>query len=90
MLESTLLSVSTEAIVLTLLLSLPSIIVASVVGVLVSLIQALTQVQEQTLAFAVKLITIGGVLYFSANWIGTELVLYTEQIFSHFSRLSKS
>jgi flagellar biosynthetic protein FliQ len=44
------------AILLVLLLSMPPIIVATVVGVLVSLIQALTQIQEQTLAFVPKII----------------------------------
>ena len=38
------------------------IVVATVIGILVSLIQALTQIQEQTLSFAIKLIAISGTL----------------------------
>ena len=47
-----------QAMLLVLWLSLPPIVVASVVGILFSLIQALTQIQEQTLSFGVKLIAV--------------------------------
>ena len=47
-----------HAMYLTLWLSLPPIVVASVVGVLFSLFQALTQIQEQTLTFVPKLIVV--------------------------------
>ncbi len=43
---------------LVMLLSLPPILVASVVGIGISLLQALTQVQEQTVSFAIKLIAV--------------------------------
>jgi flagellar biosynthesis protein FliQ len=46
------------AMLLVLILSMPPIIVATVIGVLVSLIQALTQIQEQTLVFVPKIIAV--------------------------------
>ena len=49
--------------------------------VLVSLLQALTQIQEQTLSFAVKLIAVTVVLLISARWLGAELFNYTLGIF---------
>ena len=67
----------TKALYLTLWLSLPPIIVASVVGTLFSLLQALTQVQEQTLSFAVKLIAVMATLAMTAGWVGAELFNYT-------------
>ncbi len=67
----------TKALYLTLWLSLPPIIVASVVGTLFSLFQALTQVQEQTLSFAVKLIAVMATLALTAGWVGAELFNYT-------------
>lgn len=66
----------TQALYLTLWLSLPTIVVAAVVGTAVSLLQALTQVQEQTLSFAIKLIAVGLVLALSARWMGGELCNY--------------
>ena len=74
-------------LVLVLRLSLLPILVATVIGILVSLIQALTQIQEQTLGFAVKLIAISLTLLACASWLGSSLLLYTQDIFSHFPLL---
>lgn len=78
-----------QALTLVLVLSMPPIIVATVVGVLVSLVQALTQVQEQTLGFAVKLIVVTIVLLFTAGWVGAEMYKYTVQIFETFPTLKR-
>jgi len=74
----------TKALYLVLWLSLPPIIVASVVGTLFSLFQALTQIQEQTLSFAIKLIAVMATLALSARWIGGEIYNYTLSIFEFF------
>ena len=74
-------------LLLVLRLSLIPILVATVIGVLVSLLQALTQIQEQTLGFAVKLIAISLTLLVCASWIGSTLLLYTQDIFTHFALL---
>jgi type III secretion protein S len=76
-----LISFLTKALYLVLWLSLPPIIVASVVGTLFSLFQALTQIQEQTLSFAVKLIAVMAALALTARWMGGELYNYTLSIF---------
>ncbi len=76
-----------QALWLTLLLSLPTILVAAIVGTLFSLIQALTQIQEQTLSFAVKLIAVGLTLFLTAGWLGGELMNYTLSIFDGFYRV---
>ena len=59
----------------------------SLIPILVSLLQALTQIQEQTLGFAVKLIAISLTLLACASWIGSSLLLYTQDIFTHFALL---
>jgi type III secretion HrpO family protein len=74
-------------LLLVLRLSLIPIAVATVIGILVSLLQALTQIQEQTLGFAVKLIAISLTLLACASWMGSSLLLYTQDIFTHFARL---
>ena len=68
-------------------LSLIPIAVATVIGILVSLLQALTQIQEQTLGFAVKLIAISITLLVCASWMGSSLLLYTQDIFNNFALL---
>ncbi len=76
-----------QALYLTLILSMPTILVAAIVGTLFSLLQALTQIQEQTLSFAVKLIAVGVTLYLTAGWVGGELMNYTLTVFSSFHRV---
>jgi type III secretion protein S len=73
-----------HGLMLTLWLSLPPILVASVVGTLFSLVQALTQIQEQTLSFAVKLVAVGVTLFLTARWIGGEIYNYTIALFDNF------
>ena len=73
-----------KAMYLVLLLSLPPIVVASVVGVLLSLVQAITQLQEQTLTFGVKLVVVVLTIFLMQGWIGAELLRYSTDIFSRF------
>ncbi len=72
-----------QALVLSLVLSLPVVLVASCVGLLFSLFQALTQIQDQTLSFAVKLVFIMAVLYLTTDWIGSKLYQYALMIYNN-------
>jgi len=81
MTEADVATLTSDALMLTLILSMPPIIVATVVGLMVSLLQALTQIQEQTLSFAVKLICVSVVILLTAHWVGGELYRYTLRIF---------
>lgn len=78
----------TEAMVLVMLLSMPPIIVASVVGIFVSLLQALTQIQEQTLSFAIKLIAVALTIAAMAGWLGNEILNYTLRLFNEFPSMT--
>lgn len=78
----------TEAMILVMLLSMPPIIVASVVGVLISLIQALTQIQEQTLSFAIKLIAVAATIAAMSGWLGSEILNYTLKLFNDFPSMT--
>jgi len=79
--EATVIEYTVQAAMLMLLLSMAPIIVAVLIGLLVSLFQALTQIQEQTLSFAVKLIAVSVTLLLSMSWIGGELYNYALSIF---------
>lgn len=65
-----------RAVILALTVAGPMLLAALVVGVVVSLIQAITQIQEQTLTFVPKILTIGAVLVIALPWILTRLVEY--------------
>ena len=60
----------------------PAVITAMVVGVIIALIQALTQVQEMTLTFVPKIIAVFVVLSLTASFIGSQMSLFTQQIYS--------
>ena len=85
--EATIIDLTLQSMILVLILSMPPIIVATVVGLGVSLLQALTQVQEQTLGFAVKLIVITIALVFTSFWVGGELYNYCLYILEAFPQL---
>ncbi|NLY41477.1 MAG: type III secretion system export apparatus subunit SctS [Desulfovibrionales bacterium] len=85
--EPTALNYAVQALYLVLMLSLPPIVVASVVGIVFSLIQAITQLQEQTLSFGVKLIAVIITLFLMGGWLGGELLRYAAEIFNNFYML---
>lgn len=72
---------------LILILSMPPILVASIVGILLSLIQAITQLQEQTLSFGIKLIAVAITMFLTASWFSTELLRFSQNIFDRFYML---
>lgn len=87
--EAVIIDYTVKAMLLVLLLSMPPILVATLFGVGVSLLQALTQVQEQTLGFAVKLVAVTVTLLLSVHFIGGELFNFTQQLFSNFVHIVK-
>ncbi|MFP1825147.1 type III secretion system export apparatus subunit SctS [Lonsdalea quercina] len=66
-----------QAMVLVVMLSAPPLVVAVIVGVLISLLQAVMQLQDQTLPFAIKLVAVCLVLAMTGRWIGVELIQLT-------------
>ena len=68
--------VAKQALILSLLLSLPVVLVAAVVGLIFSIFQALTQIQDQTLSFAIKLIFVILVLYLTTDWVSSKIYRY--------------
>jgi type III secretion HrpO family protein len=87
--QATILDFAIRTLVLVLRLSMLPIVVATVIGVLVSLLQALTQVQEQTLGFAVKLIVVSITLLLASQWMIGEISLLTQDIFTRFPGLTR-
>jgi len=73
-----------EALWLVLVLSAPPIIAATVVGLIVAFAQSVTQLQEQTLSFSLKLVTVSLVLLLSASLIGASLTHFTDQLLTNF------
>ena len=69
-----------NAVTLTMLLSAPVLLVAMVVGLIISLFQAITQIQEMTLTFVPKIVAVMLTLLFLSSWMITKLVDYTHEL----------
>lgn len=79
--HSVALDVCREALLTTLLLSLPILSVALLVALVIGLFQAATQLQEQTIASIPKMIAVGAVVLFLAPWLFQHLVDYAVQLY---------
>lgn len=60
----------------------PAVLAAMVVGIVVALLQALTQVQEITLTFVPKILAVLAAVAISAPFIGSQISIFTTMIFS--------
>jgi type III secretion protein S len=73
---------TSEALLLCLLVSLPAIVVAAVVGLLVSFVQAVTSLQEQSIAQAAKLISVVVTLLALGPWGASIVLRFAQTLFS--------
>lgn len=76
-----------DALWLVLILSAPPIIVASVAGLLVAVVQAATQIQEQTLQYTIKFFAIVLTLFVTASLLASSLYRFSDRVFSEFPAL---
>lgn len=76
-----------NAIMTTLLLAGPLLMLALVVGLVISIIQAVTQIQEQTLSFVPKLFAVAGAFLIGLPWMMQVMIKYTTELFRSFPLL---
>ncbi|WP_437614523.1 type III secretion system export apparatus subunit SctS [Erwinia sp. V71] len=74
-----------QAMLLVVLLSAPPLVVAVLVGVVISLLQAAMQLQDQTLPFGIKLVAVGVTLALTGRWIGVQLMQLAQAAFAMMS-----
>ncbi len=71
-----------RAIMTVLIVAGPAVMSAMLVGIVVALIQALTQVQEMTLTFVPKIIAMFGAIALSAPYMGGKIYAFTEEVYA--------
>lgn len=71
-----------QALLMALMIAAPMLLIGLVVGILISLFQALTQIQEQTLSFIPKIVAMVAGTIFLMPWIGQRLIHYAAEMFS--------
>ena len=80
--QDVVINVSMQAMQLAFKIAMPLLLAALVIGLVVSVFQAVTQIQEQTLTFIPKIVAMGVVLVVAGPWMLSEVVTYTEQLYS--------
>lgn len=62
--------------------TIPILLVCLVIGIIVSIFQAVTQIHEQSLAFVPKIVVVLVLLAFAGNWLVGQLASFTREVFS--------
>jgi flagellar biosynthetic protein FliQ len=75
-------NIATHALAVTLKISMPFLLAGLIVGLIVSIFQAVTQIQEQTLAFIPKILVTGAVIALAGPWMLDQMVTYTHELFA--------
>lgn len=82
--ESFILQLTREALFLVVIVSAPPLLASLFVGLMISIFQATTQIQEQTLTFVPKLLAVFLSLAIAGPWIGAQLIRFTQLLFEGF------
>jgi flagellar biosynthetic protein FliQ len=78
-----------QALILTLILSAPMLLLGLAVGVIISILQSVTQIQEMTLTFVPKIIATVLALIFFGPWMLRLLIGFTIQLYSRIPELAR-
>jgi len=73
-------AISQQTVKIILLLGLPSLIVSMIIGLLISVFQAVTQISDASLSFVPKMIIVSVFILFSLPWIGDHMIQYTSEL----------
>jgi flagellar biosynthetic protein FliQ len=78
--QDVVISLATQALSLTMKVALPLLLAGLTVGLVVSVIQAVTQIQEQTLTFIPKILATFAVLLIGGPWMLNQLLTYAQDL----------
>ena len=85
--EQLVLDIMRDALIMVIKVSLPILLSGLVVGLIVSIFQTATSIQEQTLAFIPKIIAVFVAIIIFGSWIINMLTTYTTDLYSSFNSL---
>jgi type III secretion protein S len=87
--EASIIDYFVKTLTVVMVFSLPPLIVAMVVGLIVSVLQAATQIQDQTLPLTIKLVAVVATLAMFGAVLAAPLVLFTNQVLADFPGLTR-
>jgi flagellar biosynthetic protein FliQ len=76
--------ITNEAILITIIVSLPAILVSLFIGVAVAIFSATTQIQEQSLSFVPKMIAVFALLAATGPWVGATMIRFAQHCLGGF------
>ncbi|HKU28976.1 flagellar biosynthesis protein FliQ [Arthrobacter sp. NyZ413] len=76
------LDIALQAMIVSAKLAAPALVTALVVGLAISLLQSITQLQEATLSFVPKAVAVAVALVVCGHWMITEMVSFTNDLFA--------
>ncbi len=79
--------ITNESLLLVIVVCGPPIVLSMIIGLMVSLFQAVTQIQEATLTFVPKMIVIFGTLAALGPWLGSMLLRFAKMCFEEFPKI---
>jgi len=88
--DTSVVEIAVQTMIICAKLCAPILVMSLAVGLLVSLFQSVTQIQEVTLTFVPKLIGVGLVIMIGGHWMLAEMVGFTNQLFAMIPRLLQS
>ncbi|MBI2602478.1 MAG: flagellar biosynthesis protein FliQ [Deltaproteobacteria bacterium] len=80
--DTTVINLGTQAIIVTMKVAAPALLAIMAMGFLVSIFQAATQINEQTLSFIPKILAMTIALVFAGPWILQTILFFTRTVFS--------
>ncbi|AND85272.1 flagellar biosynthesis protein FliQ [Clostridium tyrobutyricum] len=87
--ENMVIGIIKDAVQTGLIVGAPILAVSIIVGLIISIFQATTQIQEQTLTFVPKLIAIAVVGLITGSWMLHQLVNFTQRIFTYIAQITQ-
>ncbi|MTK11271.1 MAG: flagellar biosynthesis protein FliQ [Clostridiaceae bacterium] len=87
--ENMVIGIIKDAIQTGLLVSAPILFISIIVGLIISIFQATTQIQEQTLTFVPKLVAVALVGLITGSWMLHQLVNFTTRIFTYIAHITQ-
>ena len=82
MTDSQVLDIAREAFNISIKVGGPILIAALIIGVIISVLQTITQIQEMTLTFVPKLLGTGLIVLFAGRWMMSEMVVWVQSLWA--------
>ena len=78
-----------EALLIVLMISTPPVLICTIFGLLVAIIQTMTQIQEQTVSFIFKLLSVSFVIFSMGSWMGNMVSTFSSTLFLNLHKYVK-